>query len=100
MMKKKSKEAYENTTVTRNGVKTRETLKEGNPLDPRYKFSPNVVGLSVGVTLNLGDFQSLRVDCWVSQEVHEGEDRQVIVNDLTKELQDNINYVCDKFTEE
>lgn len=93
MMKKKSKEAYENTTVTKN----KETLKEGNPLN---KFTPNVVGLSVGVTLNLGDYQSLRVDCWISQEVHEGEDRQVIVNDLTKELQDNINYVCDKFTEE
>ena len=97
MMKKKSKEAYENTTVTRNGVKTRETLKEGNPVT---KFTPNVVGLSVGVTLNLGDFQSLRVDCWISQEAHEGEDRQEIINDLTKELQDNISYVCDKFTEE
>ena len=83
----------ENTTVEKN----KEKLKEGNPVN---KFAPNVVGLSVGVTINLGDFQSLRVDCWISQEVHEGEDRQVIVNDLTKELQDNINYVCDKFTEE
>ena len=95
MMKKKSKEAYENTTVTKG--RNKEVIKEGNPVS---KFTPNVVGLSVGVTINLGDFQSLRVDCWISQEVHEGEDRQVIVNDLTKELQDNINYVCDKFTEE
>lgn len=95
MIKKKSK-VYENTKVEKN----KEVLKEGNPQPPRYKLNTNLVGLSAGVTLNLGDYQSLRVDCWISQEVKEGEDRQEIVNNLTKEIQDNINYVCDKFTEE
>jgi uncharacterized alkaline shock family protein YloU len=30
-------------------------------------------GLSKGVTLNMGDFESLRVDVWLSDEVQKGE---------------------------
>ena len=32
-----------------------------------------VVGASVGVTLNMKDYNSLRVDCWLTDEVKENE---------------------------
>lgn len=51
-------------------------------------ITPRTVGVSKGVTLNMGDFQSLRVDVWLSDNVEEGEeikDAFVRVNDILDE---------------
>lgn len=95
-IKKKTlhKKVQENTTVEKGG----KVIQEGNPTP--VKFCANAVGLSVGVTINLGDYQSLRIDSWLSQEVKEGEDRNAIFNELAQEIQENIEYVNGLFTEE
>lgn len=69
------KKAEENTTVTRGTSKNQKTLKEGVPNDHSRKHLGNVpvVGVNLGTTLNMGDYESLRVDCWLSDEVHENE---------------------------
>lgn len=73
--------AKENTTVvvTRAGrPKTTTTIKQGVAVDPTHKHDPNstaapIVGMSKGVTKNMGDFESLRVDVWLTDTVHSGE---------------------------
>lgn len=63
--------AQNNTSVTRKySDGTEEVLKNGSLADPSIKHSlPNsggVVGMAKGVTKNMGDFESLRVDVWFS----------------------------------
>src|SRR5574344_1202918 len=87
-----------NTTVKKKvGKDPEQVLQEGEPIPPRFSTA-NQVGLNVGVTINLGDFQSLRIDCWISEEVKEGDNRQEIFNSLVKEIRDNIDYVSEKIT--
>ena len=75
-LKKKSlKEiASENTQVTKGTSNNQEVLKEGTPNDHSIKhLSTKIVGASIGVTLNMKDYNSLRVDCWLTDEVKENE---------------------------
>ena len=47
-----------NTTVKKKvGKEPEQVLQEGEPIPPRFSTA-NQVGLNVGVTINLGDFQS------------------------------------------
>lgn len=76
--------ANTNTSVQkgsrRNGY---ETIQEGRPLDHDVKqktsksksdiFEGQTFGVSKGITKNMENYESLRVDCWLSDVVHEGE---------------------------
>lgn len=75
LKKKLTQTAKENTTVTKGTSKSQETLKSGTPNDHtrKHQSSEKVVGVSLGVTLNMGDYNSLRVDCWLTDSVQEGE---------------------------
>lgn len=79
-LKKKTlqEKAVENTTITKGTSANQRVIKEGNPLDHTPKFninktSPRTVGINIGITKNMGDFESLRVDCWITDEILEGE---------------------------
>ena len=77
-------QARENTTITtgskRDGMTT---VKAGKPLDHEVKQSTaktkndlyvgQTFGISKGVTKNMDNYESLRVDCWLSDVVREGE---------------------------
>ena len=76
LKKSLSKKAEENTTVTKGTANNKATLKEGKPNDHSRKHldsSVPVVGVSVGTTLNMGDYESLRVDVWLTDSVQENE---------------------------
>lgn len=75
LKKKLTQTAKENTTVTKGTSKSQETLKSGTPNDHTRKHQSNekVVGVNIGVTLNMEDYNSLRVDCWLTDSVQEGE---------------------------
>ena len=78
--------AVANTTIqrgtSRNGY---ETVKKGRPLDHEVKqttaknkttvdsFVGQTFGMSKGCTLNMENYESMRVDCWLSDVVREGE---------------------------
>lgn len=76
--------ARENTTITRGSKRDgMTTVKAGKPLDHEVKQSTaktkndfyvgQTFGISKGVTKNMDNYESLRVDCWLSDVVREGE---------------------------
>jgi len=75
------KRAMENTSVSlKRGRDEPEVLKEGTPLDHTLKqnnevkrMEQRVVGLNIGCTINMQNFESLRIDCWLSDTVKQGE---------------------------
>ena len=69
--------AEENTQVTRGTSKNQSVPKSGTPNDHhRKQQTAGVVGVNLGVTLNMQDYNSLRVDCWLSDEIQQGETQQ------------------------
>lgn len=77
LQKSLSEQAEKNTRVTKGNSKDQKVLKEGVPNDHSRKHHSNnsspVVGVNIGTTLNMGDYESLRVDVWLSDEVHANE---------------------------
>ena len=70
--------AEKNTSATVGTKNDQRAIKSGTPLDHALKQPPKyeeqrIVGVSKGVTLNQGDYQSLRVDCWLSDTAKQGE---------------------------
>lgn len=77
-------QARENTTISRgNNREGYSTIKKGKPLDHEVKQSTaksksdlyvgQTFGMSKGITKNMDNYESLRVDCWLSDVVREGE---------------------------
>ena len=76
LKKSLSEEAVENTTVTKGTSKNQSVVKDGRPNDHSRKHLDGdvpVVGCSIGTTLNMGDYESLRVDVWLTDKVNTGE---------------------------
>ena len=77
LKKSLSEQAEENASVTKGTSKNQTVLKEGVPNDHSRKRHNNssspIVGVSIGSTLNMGDYESVRADVWLSDEVREGE---------------------------
>ena len=76
LKKSLSKQAEDNTSVTKGTSKNQTVLKEGVPNDHSRKHINSevpVVGVSIGTTLNMGDYESLRVDVWLTDNVQENE---------------------------
>ena len=80
-------QARENTTVSKGSKREGyQTVKAGKPLDHEVKqktakskndyFVGQTFGISKGVTKNMDNYESLRVDCWLSDVVQEGESVQ------------------------
>ena len=77
LKKSLSEQAEQNSSVIKGTSKNQTVLKEGVPNDHSRKHHNNssspIVGVSIGSTLNMGDYESLRADVWLSDEVREGE---------------------------
>lgn len=55
------------------------TVKDGIPVEHTEKhFSQPCMGMNKGVTVNMGDYQSLRVDVWLSLPLSANPDRKEI----------------------
>lgn len=98
-LKKKSLEetAQENTTVTKGTSKNQKTIKSGTPNDHHRKqeSSSKTVGVNLGITKNMDNYESLRVDCWLTDSVKPGEtERQAferVIKVVDNVLQDTVN---------
>lgn len=70
------KTAHKNMTVKRKN----ESEKDGVPLDHSPKhgvpIQARMVGMNKGITRNMGDYESLRVDVWLTDFVDEDETPQ------------------------
>lgn len=92
---KLKEEAKKNTSLMVKNNRTGEVLKEdvGVPLEHSAKhLSGSQVGMSIGVTINMDNYQSLRVDLWLTDAVHDGETQ--------KEAYKRIHEVIDETLEE
>ena len=73
-MKKLRKKAEENTSVIKRANREDTIVKESTPLDHSVKhLNGKQVGLSVGVTKNMDNYESLRIDVWLTDTVNEDE---------------------------
>lgn len=70
------KAAQKNLSVKRNN----EVEKDGVPLDHAPKhgvpIQARMVGMNKGITRNMGDYESLRVDVWLTDFIDEDETPQ------------------------
>ena len=101
LKKKLSHTAKENATVSKGTSKEQITVKAGVPNDHSKKHLSEapVVGASIGTTLNMGDYQSLRVDVWLTDNVQNEESVEQaygrVVSVLNKTLQDIVSQYKD-----
>lgn len=74
---KQVENARKNTTIVKKvGREEPTVLKSGTPLDHSIKhnsYKGAMFGMSKGVTKNMDNYESLRVDVWLTSEVFEGE---------------------------
>lgn len=68
--------------------KSGEVLKKGNPIDHSAKHFDKsgrpIVGVSIGSTLNMDNYESLRVDVWLTDEVKDSETIERAYERVTK----------------
>lgn len=76
--------AERNTSVVRKSGTSKdspEVLKSGVPMNhssskhgiPEESHSPRKVGCNIGCTLNMENYESIRIDCWLTDEVRADE---------------------------
>lgn len=88
--------AEANTTVSKKvGRDTPTVVKQGVPLDhstKHYPYEKAQFGMSKGITKNMDNYESLRVDVWLTSEVQEGES--------IKEAYTRVEQIIDEVLEE
>lgn len=100
--------AEENTNVTRRvSREAPETVQKGVPLDHATKHrpqdsdipgsSPRKVGISVGCTLNMENYESMRVDVWLTDEVNPGETYKDALDRVTEIAQQHMMEVTEQY---
>lgn len=74
---KQKENARKNTTITKKvGREEPVVIKSGTPLDHSIKhdsYEGTKFGMSKGCTLNMKNYESMRVDVWLTSEVFGGE---------------------------
>lgn len=104
-MKKLKAKAENNTMVTVKSERTQEVKKSGVPLDHTVKRPPcdspgSKVGVSLGVTLNMDNFESLRIDCWLSDDVRENETQEQAYARVSQIVQDQLSETIKLYRED
>ena len=99
LKKSLSETAKENVSVTKGTSREQEVVKEGLPRDLHTIQKPmcKTVGISIGSTINMGDFQSLRADVWLTDEVKENETFEQAYARVFKVAHDTLEQVVDTY---
>lgn len=95
------KVAEENTRVTLGTSKEQTSLKSGVPNDHSVKHlgQTPIVGISIGSTLNMENYESLRVDCWLTDTVHDGETFEEAYNRIRGIAENTLQETIKAYTE-
>lgn len=100
LKKSLSEQAQENATVTKGTSKNQTTLKEGKPSEHSRKHLDSavpVVGVSIGTTLNMGDYESLRVDVWLTDKVAENETTSQAYARVVKTVDETLQEIVSQY---
>jgi hypothetical protein len=103
-------QASKNVRVSRKVGREPETIvKAGVSVDhaPKHNmnkgtpdYNPKTVGISFGLTLNMGDYESLRVDCWLTDSVGDNETQEEALVRLGDIAQKQVEYEVDRVKKE
>lgn len=100
------KKAKENTTVKIRSNGVEETVKQGIPNEQSRRsdvvgnHSPERIGMNIGSTINMGEYQSLRVDVWYSSDVSTGETVEEAYNRVKEVIDTVLSETVAEYTEE
>lgn len=100
LKKSLSEQAQENVTVTKGTSKNQTTLREGKPSEHSRKHLDGdvpVVGVSIGTTLNMGDYESLRVDVWLTDKVAENETTSQAYARVVKTVDETLQEIVSQY---
>lgn len=102
LKKNLKQQVIDNTTVTKGTKNNQDTLMTGTPNDQsrKHELSPNTVGMNLGVTKNMSNYESLRVDCWGVEEVREDETKQQAFERLIGVLDEVLTDIVQSYTAE
>ena len=100
LKKSLSEQAEQNASVTKGTSKNQTVLKEGKPNDHSRKHLDGdtpTVGVSIGTTLNMGDYESLRVDVWLTDNVHSNESVQQAYERVVSVVDDTLQGIINQY---
>ena len=103
LKKSLTEQAKENATVTKGTSKNQTTLKEGVPNDHSRKHLESntpVVGVNIGVTLNMQDYNSLRVDVWLTDKVQDNETIEQAYDRVASITDKKLNEIVEMYKEQ
>lgn len=95
-----SEQAVENASVTKGTSKNQTVVKEGKPNDHSAKHLSKetpVVGVSIGTTLNMGDYESLRVDVWLTDTVANNETVEQAYARVVKTVDNTLQEIVNQY---
>ena len=100
LKKSLTEQAKENATVTKGTSNNQTTLKEGKPSEHSRKHLDGavpVVGVSIGTTLNMGDYESLRVDVWLTDQVSSNETTEQAYARVVKTVDETLQEIVNQY---
>lgn len=83
--------AKRNTTSSKTSDGVKYPIKNGTPLELSEKRKGNIVGMSKGGTFNMQNYESFRVDIWLSDEVGENETPMDAIQRISDILDEALN---------
>lgn len=93
-----------NAEIKNGATKEQFTVKCGNVVDPAQKHKELEVaktgarvGFNLGTTLNMENYESLRADVWISDEVQEGETIEEAVQRLKGICEEQLNSFVEEY---
>lgn len=97
-----NEKAKENASVTIGTSKNQEVLKKGLPNDHSSKHFTSdapVVGISIGSTINMENYESLRADVWLTDSVKKTETIEQAYQRVTKIVDKTLQDIVNQYTE-
>lgn len=97
MKAKLSREIKRVITKSQGGIQDVIRDDTETPSDVRKISSDSdMIGVSMGITKNMGNYESLRIEVWTNDKLRKGESKQKAAVRLSKELVKIINTVYDE----
>lgn len=107
MMKKPTKETVKNNAVVSKGNrKSSNVLQEGVPADISEKtkdgknnkiVGTKIVGINKGITKNMDNYESLRIDVWCSDTLEDGETLKQGIQRLNEIVDEALNELVEEY---
>ncbi len=95
------KEIKKNVHITKGNSKEQKVLKEGKPVSISEKINPHspvIIGLNKGVTKNMDNFESLRIDVWFSTPLAKGVDPKDGYSEISDIIDDVLEEMVAEYT--